>query len=96
MQPCPKLITVTCACGHLQQAAKCGACDAKPEGNQGRLLKCSDACAIAKRNQQLAEALGIEKHEVKVKQVEYDPLLMNFYQANIVSRPLTCFAEEGP
>ncbi|ORY77238.1 hypothetical protein BCR35DRAFT_305534 [Leucosporidium creatinivorum] len=81
--PCPKLITVTCACGHLQQSARCGSCDAKPEGNQGRLLKCGDACAAAKRSKQLAEALGVEKREPRVREVEYEPLMLSFYGANV-------------
>lgn len=80
--PCPKLIPVHCACGHLSQNARCGACDEKPEGNEGRLLKCNDSCAVAKRNAQLAEALGVEQREVKSKEADYSPELLNFYAAN--------------
>lgn len=80
--PCPKLIPVHCACGHLSQNARCGACDEKPEGNEGRLLKCTDACAVAKRNAQLAEALGVEQRETKTKEVEYPPELLAYYGAN--------------
>ncbi|GAA5864129.1 hypothetical protein JCM3774_006390 [Rhodotorula dairenensis] len=80
--PCPKLIPVHCACGHLSQNARCGACDDKPEGNEGRLLKCNDSCAVAKRNAQLAEALGVEQREVKSKEVEYPPELMSYYATN--------------
>ncbi|BGP33688.1 FKBP12-associated protein [Rhodotorula toruloides] len=79
---CPKLIPVHCACGHITQNARCGACDDKPEGNEGRLLKCTDACAVAKRNAQLAEALGVEKREVKTREVEYSPDLLSFFAAN--------------
>ncbi|GAA5919432.1 hypothetical protein JCM6882_006322 [Rhodosporidiobolus microsporus] len=80
--PCDKLIEVTCSCGHLKQKARCGANDAKPEGNNGRLVKCTDACALAKRNQQLADALGVEKKEAKVREVQHDPLTLNYYAAN--------------
>ncbi|GAA5977262.1 hypothetical protein JCM10908_004913 [Rhodotorula pacifica] len=80
--PCPKLIPVHCACGHLFQNARCGACDDKPEGNEGRLLKCNDSCAVAKRNAQLAEALGVEQREVKSKEADYPPELLSYYAAN--------------
>jgi len=80
--PCPKLIKVHCECGNLSQNARCGACDDKPEGNAGRLVKCTDACATAKRNAQLADALGVEQREVKTREVEYQPELVSFYAAN--------------
>ncbi|BGP49885.1 FKBP12-associated protein [Rhodotorula kratochvilovae] len=80
--PCPKLIPVHCACGHLSQNARCGTCDDKPEGNSGRLLKCTDACAVAKRNAQLADALGVEQREVKTREVEYPPEVLSYYAAN--------------
>ncbi|GAA6018805.1 hypothetical protein JCM11491_006870 [Sporobolomyces phaffii] len=82
-QPCPKMIEVTCACGHLIQQARCGACDSKPEGNMGRQVKCTDACAVAKRNAQLADALGVEKKEPKIREVEYDQSTLAFYAANL-------------
>jgi transcriptional repressor NF-X1 len=50
------------------------------------LLKCSDACLVARRNAALADALGIEKKEMKFKEVEYDPVTLSFYAANVVSR----------
>ncbi|GAA5838784.1 hypothetical protein JCM9279_003861 [Rhodotorula babjevae] len=80
--PCPKLIKVHCECGNLSQNARCGACDDKPEGNAGRLVKCTDACATAKRNAQLADALGVEQREVKTREVEYQPELVTFFAAN--------------
>ncbi|BGP18001.1 hypothetical protein JCM10213_005040 [Rhodosporidiobolus nylandii] len=80
--PCNKLIEVHCACGHISQKARCGACDAKPEGNNGRLVKCTDACAVAKRNQQLADALGVEKKEPKVREVSHEPQTLSYYAAN--------------
>ncbi|KAM0790050.1 hypothetical protein ACM66B_005378 [Microbotryomycetes sp. NB124-2] len=84
-EPCPKLIQMSCPCGHLQQSTRCGACTARPEGNSGKKLVCSDACSINKRNLALADALGIEKdkREAKIKEVEYDAEMMSFYQANV-------------
>ncbi|KAK4051690.1 FKBP12-associated protein [Microbotryomycetes sp. JL221] len=84
-EPCPKLIQLTCDCGHLQQSTRCGACEARPEGNSTKKLTCGDACVINKRNLALADALGIEKdkREAKIKEVEYDGEMMSFYQANV-------------
>jgi transcriptional repressor NF-X1 len=77
------MIEVTCSCGHLTQQARCGSSDSKPEGNIGRQVKCTDACAVAKRNAQLAEALGVEKKEPKIREVEYDQTTLSFYAANL-------------
>lgn len=77
------MIEVTCACGHLTQQARCGASDSKPGGNAGRQVKCTDACAVAKRNAQLADALGVEKKEPKIREVEYDQSTLSFYSANL-------------
>ncbi|GAA5880063.1 hypothetical protein JCM16303_001198 [Sporobolomyces ruberrimus] len=82
-QPCPKMIEVSCACGHLTQQARCGSSDSKPEGNMGRQVKCTDACAVAKRNAQLADALGVEKKEPKLREVEYDQTTLSFYATNL-------------
>lgn len=80
---------VTCSCGHLKQRARCATSAAKPEGNRERFIKCTDMCVVAKRNTALADALGIEKKEPKIKEVEYDPVTLSFYAANVVSlRPL--------
>lgn len=51
----------------------------------GRQIKCTDVCVVARRNAALAEALGIEKTEAKVKEVEYDATVLSFYAANLVS-----------
>lgn len=77
-------IEVTCSCGFIKQKAKCAVCESRPEGNRERLVKCTDACVVFRRNAALAEALGIEKKEPKVKEVEYDPIIMSFYANNIV------------
>ncbi|GAA6016990.1 hypothetical protein JCM10207_001449 [Rhodosporidiobolus poonsookiae] len=81
--PCDKFIEVTCSCGNIKQKARCGSCDSKPEGNNGRLVKCTDACTLAKRNAQLADALGVEKKEAKVREVAYEPQTLSFGQANL-------------
>lgn len=77
------MIEVTCTCGHIKQQARCGASDSKPEGNNGRQVKCTDACAVAKRNAQLAEALGVEKKEPKIREVEYEQTTLTFYASNL-------------
>lgn len=46
-------------------------------------MKCTDACAVAKRNAQLAEALGVEKKEPKLREVEYDQSTLSFYATNL-------------
>ncbi|GAA5878773.1 hypothetical protein JCM8547_007192 [Rhodosporidiobolus lusitaniae] len=98
--PCDKLIDVTCACGHLSQKARCGSQDSKPEGNNGRLIKCTDACALAKRNQQLADALGVEKKEPKVREVQVEDGTLRYFEANRkwaeeIERQLTEFVKGG-
>lgn len=82
--PCPKMIEVTCECGHIKQQARCATSEARPEGNAKRVVKCTDACVTLKRNTALADALGIEKREVKTREVEYDPLMLNFAKDNLV------------
>lgn len=73
------MIEVTCVCGHLKQKTKCASCDEREEGNRERKVKCTDACGVHKRNTALAEALGIEQRERKVREVEYDAALLSFY-----------------
>jgi transcriptional repressor NF-X1 len=51
-EPCPVVVTVSCSCGRIMQPAPCGA---------SRVLKCQDACSVAKRNARLADALGISE-----------------------------------
>lgn len=80
--PCDKLIEVSCTCGHLSQKARCGANDENPAGNQGRNIKCTSACDVAKRQAQLAEALGIEKKEPKVREVTPEPATLAYFEAN--------------
>jgi transcriptional repressor NF-X1 len=80
--PCDKLIEVHCSCGHLSQKARCGSNDENPSGNQGRNIKCTSACDVAKRQAQLAEALGIEKKEAKVREVTPEPATLAYFEQN--------------
>jgi len=70
-EPCPVVITVTCACGRITQPAPCGA---------SRVLKCQDACFVAKRNARLADALGISEstRAGSVNSVTWNPDLVSF------------------
>ena len=45
-------------------------------------MKCSNECAIAKRNARLAEALGINPDRDRTQQVTYNDELMGFARAN--------------
>ncbi|CDO74094.1 hypothetical protein BN946_scf185043.g144 [Trametes cinnabarina] len=70
------------------------------EGSQQ--LKCTNECAIAKRNARLAEALGInpEKNESRLNQVTYHDDLIAFARANpkfcsIVEKTFSDFLTSG-
>lgn len=53
-------ITLTCPCGRIRQSSPCGRSTGNPAGREGAAqIKCSNDCAVAKRNARLAEALGI-------------------------------------
>ncbi|CUA77138.1 FKBP12-associated protein 1 homolog [Schizosaccharomyces pombe 972h-] [Rhizoctonia solani] len=71
---CPTVITVTCPCGRITQPAPCGA---------SRVLKCQDACLIAKRNVRLADALGISEggRSSGHNQITWNPNLIAFARA---------------
>ncbi|TDL15940.1 hypothetical protein BD410DRAFT_79701 [Rickenella mellea] len=60
--PCTATITISCACNRIQQQVACGRHSGQPDKQQqqsGAQLKCTNECAIAKRNARLADALGI-------------------------------------
>ncbi|KAH8115899.1 hypothetical protein DFH11DRAFT_1582760 [Phellopilus nigrolimitatus] len=64
-EPCQASITLRCPCGRIQQAALCGRSTSSPAGREAtQQLKCTNECAVAKRNARLADALGISQ-EVK-------------------------------
>ena len=50
------------------------------------MIKCSESCVIKKRNDALAEALGIEARERKVREVDYDPMTLSYYSDHPVRR----------
>ncbi|KAJ3566139.1 hypothetical protein NP233_g7178 [Leucocoprinus birnbaumii] len=57
-EPCPALETVTCPCGRIKQAVRCGRSSSNFNPSHPT-PKCTNDCAVAKRNARLAEALGI-------------------------------------
>lgn len=73
------MVTQSCACGHLQQRASCGASLYNPTSRETTPLKCLAECAQRQRNARLAEALGIKPTE---KSVEYPVELKNFATIN--------------
>ncbi|EKM57230.1 uncharacterized protein PHACADRAFT_142441 [Phanerochaete carnosa HHB-10118-sp] len=82
-EPCLTPITITCPCGRIRQSVPCGRNTANPAGQEGsQQLKCSNECAVAKRNARLAEALGINP-EGRSFQVNYSEELQAFARANI-------------
>lgn len=79
-EPCSTTITQTCACGHLQQRATCGACISNPTSKEAVQLKCIPECQQRQRNARLAEALGIKKPAQQA--IEYTPELKVFATNN--------------
>ncbi|KAF5349161.1 hypothetical protein D9756_009395 [Leucocoprinus leucothites] len=58
VDPCPALVDVTCPCGRIKQAVRCGRSSSNLNPSRSN-PKCTNDCAVAKRNARLAEALGI-------------------------------------
>ncbi|KAI9063381.1 hypothetical protein FKP32DRAFT_707113 [Trametes sanguinea] len=84
-EPCRSIVTITCPCGRIRQPVSCGRSSTNPAGREGsQQLKCTNECAIAKRNARLAEALGInpDKADSKLNQVTYHDDLVAFARAN--------------
>ncbi len=82
-EPCRATINISCPCGRIRQPVACGRSTSNPAGREGsQQLKCTNECAIAKRNARLAEALGINT-EAKSAQVTYTDDLVGFAKANI-------------
>jgi transcriptional repressor NF-X1 len=85
LEPCMATVTLTCPCGRIKQASPCGRSATNPLGRAGAAaanIKCSNECAIAKRNARLAEALGISADRQEGKSVNYADDLMAFARAN--------------
>ncbi|KAI0711295.1 hypothetical protein C8Q76DRAFT_623360 [Earliella scabrosa] len=82
-EPCRSIVTITCPCGRIRQPVPCGRSLSNPAGREGgQQLKCSNECAIAKRNARLAEALGINPDRERAHQVTYSDELVGFARAN--------------
>ncbi|KAL1408816.1 FKBP12-associated protein [Vanrija albida] len=80
-EACSTIITQSCACGHLQQRASCGANTANPSSRESVQLKCNSECMVRQRNARLADALGI-KQPVDRTLTEWTPELRTFARAN--------------
>jgi transcriptional repressor NF-X1 len=84
LEPCGATITITCACGRIQQSVLCGRCTSSPAG-RGAALKphCTNECEIAKRNARLAEALGINPDMPKTnRNIVYADEIVTFARHN--------------
>ena len=85
-EPCQAQVTLRCACGRIQQTSLCGRSTSNPGGRQATVLKCTNECAMAKRNARLAEALGISQ-EIRDRNgeraVTYPSELIAFAKANM-------------
>ena len=86
-EPCQTIITLKCPCGRIQQPSLCGRCTTSPLGREAsQQLKCTNECAVAKRNAKLAEAFGISQ-DVKEggiqKPTTYTDELQTFARANV-------------
>ena len=81
--PCLAPITITCSCGRIRQSVPCGRSTANPAGLEGsQQLKCTNECAIAKRNARLAEALRVNPTG-RSFQVTYSDDLQRFARADM-------------
>jgi transcriptional repressor NF-X1 len=81
--PCQAIITMSCACGHVQQRTSCGASTNNTTSREKTVLKCNSECAIRQRNARLADALGISGNGPRGPEVEWDPELKKFAMANL-------------
>lgn len=83
-EPCMATITLTCPCGRIRQSSPCGRGTSNPAGREGLAsIKCSNECAIAKRNARLAEALGISPAGGAKATVVYSDDLHSYARANL-------------
>ena len=85
-EPCRATINISCPCGRIRQPVSCGRSTANPAGREGsQPLKCTNECAIAKRNARLAEALGINTSSAdsKAAAVSYSDELIGFARTNM-------------
>jgi transcriptional repressor NF-X1 len=66
----------------MKQSVKCGKSASHPTRHQASPPKCTNECAIAKRNAKLAEALGIDPQERDKDKVMYNDEVTSFARAN--------------
>ncbi|KAI0827026.1 hypothetical protein BC628DRAFT_1319106 [Trametes gibbosa] len=84
-EPCRSVVTITCPCGRISQSIACGRSMTNPAGRENsQQPKCTNECAIAKRNARLADALRInpERTGSRLNQVTYNEDLVMFARAN--------------
>ncbi|TRM63424.1 hypothetical protein BD626DRAFT_494323 [Schizophyllum amplum] len=82
--PCQALVTLTCPCGRNKQSVRCGNCTGSVKKERAP-PKCTNECAIAKRNARLADAFGIAPAGDAAKaadRVEYKEEVVAFGKAN--------------
>ncbi|TFK47511.1 hypothetical protein OE88DRAFT_1720598 [Heliocybe sulcata] len=83
-EPCRAPVTITCPCGRIRQPMPCGRSTSNPGGKESsQQLKCSNECAVAKRNARLAAALGINPEKQNAQEIAYTDELVGFARANV-------------
>ncbi|KAF8327167.1 uncharacterized protein EI90DRAFT_3225407 [Cantharellus anzutake] len=101
-EPCTARVVLRCECGRIQQPATCGSCTSNLASRRSgsSQLKCNQECAIAKRNKNLAEALGIDTASSRTSKfpVTWPEELLTFAGANgpfvqLVEKTLSDFIE---
>ncbi|OLL23706.1 FKBP12-associated protein 1, partial [Neolecta irregularis DAH-3] len=80
---CRTKITITCTCGQLRQDVPCNT-NTENTTASWRRLTCTDSCAIAERNQKLAQALTIDPDRPVELDQSYHPEILDYYAQNKV------------
>lgn len=81
------MITVQCACGRQKQPALCGK-SITNAGSSPKVLPCMQECQVAKRNERLAAALGINRDEAGMAsalgqgETKYSASIQQFWKDN--------------
>ena len=82
-ESCTATVIITCSCGRIRQSVQCGRKLSNPAGGEGgKILTCTNECAVAKRNARLAEALGISSDRAEKNKATYRDELVAFARAN--------------
>jgi len=83
-EPCPASITLHCPCGRINRPSVCGRSTSNPGGREAsQQLKCTNDCAVAKRNAKLADALGISSDRARDgPQATYSETLSTFARSD--------------